>query len=337
MTRVLLVRLSAMGDVVESLGAVRALAAARPGWELHFVTQRPFVPLLAGQPGIASIVAHERRGGLAAWRATRRALRALRCEVAVDLQGNWKSAACALVSAAPVRLGAGRAARREPASRLLLTRTVRIEGPPHPAAVAWQLVRDLAPDAAPQAPSLPADTAEVAAVAARVAALGLEPGRPFRVVVLTDPVDPRSQRPAALQREIEASSMPVLLLAGPAERAVVAPPGVPCLRQGPGELRELVALGALVAAVGGDVVGPDQGATHVLAAAGARTACLFGPQDPTCTAPVSAAVRQHPAPPACMPCRERRCSHRLGPVCMDFTTAEGVETPRPDWFARGRS
>ena len=45
MTRVLLVRLSAMGDVVESLGAVRALAAARPDWELHFVTQRPFVPI----------------------------------------------------------------------------------------------------------------------------------------------------------------------------------------------------------------------------------------------------------------------------------------------------
>ena len=52
MTRILCVRLSAMGDLVQSLGAVQALHAARPELELAFVTQRENVPLLEGMPGI---------------------------------------------------------------------------------------------------------------------------------------------------------------------------------------------------------------------------------------------------------------------------------------------
>ena len=40
MTRVLIVRLSAMGDLVQSLGAVRALHEAQPSLELHFVAAR---------------------------------------------------------------------------------------------------------------------------------------------------------------------------------------------------------------------------------------------------------------------------------------------------------
>jgi ADP-heptose:LPS heptosyltransferase len=37
MTRVLIVRLSAMGDLVQSLGAVRALHEAQPGLELSLI------------------------------------------------------------------------------------------------------------------------------------------------------------------------------------------------------------------------------------------------------------------------------------------------------------
>jgi ADP-heptose:LPS heptosyltransferase len=89
-----------------------------------------------------------------------------------------------------------------------------------------------------------------------------------------------------------------------------------------GQLRDLVALGALVARAGGRVLGPDQGATHVLAATGARTLVLFGPQDPERTAPPGAGVLLRQDGPACVPCRRRRCHHPQGPVCMAFTTAQ---------------
>jgi ADP-heptose:LPS heptosyltransferase len=92
-------------------------------------------------------------------------------------------------------------------------------------------------------------------------------------------------------------------------------------------LRELIAVGRLVAAAAGRVLGPDQGATHVLAACGAETSVLFGPQDPERTAPPGARILLRSDGPDCVPCRSRRCRHPDGPVCMDFTTGEAI--PRP--------
>ncbi|HLQ37569.1 MAG TPA: glycosyltransferase family 9 protein, partial [Planctomycetota bacterium] len=251
MKRVLLVRLSAMGDLVQSLGAVRALAQVRPELELCVLTQRPLLPLLEGRRELAAVVPHDRRGRSGGLLATRALLRRLGCDIALDLQGNWKSALLALLSGARQRFGAAGSWRQEPLSRWLLTRTVSVPGPPHPALVAHALVRAIAPTAPMLPPGLQASEAEIAAAAATVARLGIAPTRPFRVVVLADPADPRTQRPAALVREVAASELPVLLLAGPAEAQVAPPVAAPLWRQGAGELRQLVALGCLLARVGG--------------------------------------------------------------------------------------
>jgi ADP-heptose:LPS heptosyltransferase len=337
MTSVLLVRLSAMGDVVQSLGALAALHAARPDLRLHLVTQREFAPLLQGLPGLQSVVEHDRRGGLGAVRQTAGALRALRCDVALDLQGNFKSAWFAWCSRARQRIGASAPWRQEPWSRVLLTRTVAVDGPAHPALVAHAVVRALAPAAELLLPRLAAAAGEVEAAAARVRAAGIDPARPFRVVAVGDPGDPRSQRPDALRRELASARLPVLLLLGPREAQLAVPGGVPVLRQAAGRLRELVALGALVAQGGGDVVGCDRGPGHVLAAAGAPTAILSGPQDPAATAPPAATVLLHGSPPPCRPCRRRRCRHELGPVGVDFASAAGRELPPARWLPGGRT
>lgn len=334
MNRVLLVRLSAMGDVVQALGAVRALAERRPDLELCFVTQTEHVPLLERVPGLAAVVAHERRGGARAWLRTRAALRALGCETALDLQGNAKSAAIARLSGARRRIGAAGPWRQEPWSRLLLTECVPVPGPRHPALVAAALVARLAPAARLGRPRLSATAAEIAAAAARVRASGIDPARPFRVFVGGAPSDPRSLQPAQVVAEAAGGGAPALLLLGPAEAAVPAPSGLAVLRQARGQLRELVGIGALLAQVGGQAIGGDQGPVHVLAAAGAHTRVLYGPQDPAATAPPGARVLQHPAPPPCMPCRSRRCRHPRGPVCMEFPSAAGRELPAPDWLAR---
>ncbi len=326
MTRALLVRLSAMGDLVQSLGAIQALRAAQPTFELCLLTQSAAVPLLAGMPEI-EVIGHDRRGCAGAIVRTVRALRRLDCAIALDLQGNWKSAAFAWASRAPQRIGAAARWRQEPASRCLLTRTIEVDGPAHPAVVAAALVRELAPTAVVGPPRLGATTAEVATVAEAVRAAGVDPERPFRVLVAGRPADPRSLRSPAFERELQNGPPPLVLL-GPGEQDVVAPAGAKVLRQTAGQLRELVALGALLARVGGEAVGGDQGPIHVLAAAGARTVVLFGPQDPRRTAPPAARAVQHPQPPACMPCRRRRCDHADGPVCMQFTSTEGREVDR---------
>jgi heptosyltransferase-1 len=324
--RLLLVRLSAMGDLVQSLAAIRSLHEARPDLELCMVTQRTFAPLLDGVLPWAAVVAHDRRGGLRAWLATRRQLRRLNCDVAVDLQGNWKSAAMARLSGSPLCIGAAGHGRQEPSSARLLHRLVDVGPTRHPAQVGLALLRHVVGDLLqPAAPRLAASDDEIAQAVSCVRRLGVDPTAPFRVVLGGDPADCRVQRPGALRRQLDLDHVPTILLYGPAEAEVRPPKDLPghvhVMRQQAGELRGLVALGALLERVRGSVVGGDGGALHVLAATGVKTYALFGPQDPQATAPPAALVSRHPTPPACMPCRRRTCGHVEGPVCMDFTVS----------------
>ncbi len=325
MTSVLLVRLSAMGDLVQSLGAVASLHAARPSWPVTFVTQREWAPLLDGLPGLARVVCFDRRGGARALSEVRRELRRSRYDVALDLQGNWKSAAVAWLSGARRRLGMRGAWRQEPASRLLLHRAIGCAATPHPARAAWELVKQLAPEAPFALPRLAPTQDELEAERARLQEVGVDPRRSFRVVVGTDPRDPRALRPARVARLLEAGQS--VLVTGPAEATLDLGASGPQLRHGPGEVRRLVALGAAVAAAGGEVVGPDQGATHVLLAAGARGRVLFGSQDPARTAPPGAQALVAPTDLACRPCRRATCG--LPPssayACMDFDPDAGAE------------
>ncbi|MFY9345408.1 MAG: glycosyltransferase family 9 protein [Planctomycetota bacterium] len=332
MTAVLFVRLSAMGDVVHGLGAVAALHEARPDWRLVFVTQTTTAPLLRDLPGVARVVLFERRGGLSALWRLRRALREEPFDFALDLQGNWKSALIARLAGARTSLGMTGEWAQEPASRVLLRRSVREPGVPHPAMAAWHLVRAIAPEVSFRAARLVATPAEVTHERRALAAIGVDACRPFRVVVVTDGADPRALRPECVVDLARDPQLPVLYLLGPAEADVAPPTAAFTMRHGAGEVRRLIALGGIVAAAGGEVVGPDQGATHVLAAAGASCRVLFGSQDPRRTAPVDAKVFVHVSPPPCSPCRRSRCDHPSGPVCMAFTPATGravaVDWPR---------
>lgn len=321
MTSVLFVRLSAMGDLVQGLGAVAALQQVRPDWPTTFVTQREFAPLLAGVPGVRRVVTFARDGGVRALWGVRKVLRTWPHDVALDLQGNWKSALVTRLSGAPRQLGMAGRWRQEPLSRWLLHETIDVDAASHPARAAWELVRALAPDAPFLRPRLVATGAEMDAERAALRAEGVDPGRPFLVVVRSDPVDPRSLRPIAVA-EARATGIPVVHLVGPGEAALVVA-GDTTLRHRHGELRRLVALGAVVAAAGGEVLGPDRGATHVLAAAGATCRVLFGSQEPQRTAPPAAIALRHPVPPACSPCRRRHCHLPEGPLCMEFTAAQG--------------
>lgn len=333
MNSVLLLRLSAMGDVVQSLGAAEALARARPDLAVHFVAQRPLLPLFEGLDWPASVIPHDRRPVLRGLLRTARRLRDLRFDAALDLQGNWKSAGLARLSGAPVRVGPARRSRREPSSHVLLTRKVEVPEPPHPARVALAVVRALAPDAGPLLPRLAASEEEIEAEAGVLRGLGVDPDRPFRVLVLGHPADNRTWPLEHLLLATGGGDRPVVWLFGPDEREVPAPRGVAALRHGEGGLRRLVALGALVGRAGGQVVGPDQGPLHVLAAAGAPTTVLFGPYDPRRTAPPAARALRHPTPPECAPCSRRYCAHPQGPVCMAFALEEGVAV---DGAPRGR-
>ena len=307
--------------MAQSLGPVLARLVARQDLELHFVTQSTYVDLLDGL-GFASVIAFDRRGGWPAWRRLRAAMREVRADLAVDLQGNWKSALVTSVSGARRRVGAAGSHRQAPASGFLLER-IDVGGSRHPAHVATCLLQAVlglkaASTTTSPRPHLRATSAEVARIDARLMDLGLSPGQPVDVLVLAPQGDNRAWPVQYMERHAQLADHPVLWIQGPAEKSEALPASARVLVQREGEVRDLIALGCRVAESGGRVFGPDVGSTHVMSACRAETHALFGPQDPLLTAPRGAYIVVRNTPPDCMPCRSRACVNAGGPICMEF-------------------
>ncbi len=129
--RVLIVRLSALGDVIQGLPCLVALKESFPDWRISWLTEAPNAAVLDGHPHLDRLFLLDRgwrrgvaplnpvnlgRGGsnaLAVWSALRRA----RFDLAIDLQGLFKSGLWTFLSGAPRRLGHG--GTREYADRFL--------------------------------------------------------------------------------------------------------------------------------------------------------------------------------------------------------------------------
>lgn len=99
--RILLVKLSSLGDVVHTLPVVQDILAALPDAQIDWVVEKAFVPLLLQLKGVQRVVPCElRRWRKAIWTAqTRREWRAFKADLLVarydaviDLQGLTKSA-----------------------------------------------------------------------------------------------------------------------------------------------------------------------------------------------------------------------------------------------------
>jgi heptosyltransferase-1 len=99
--RILIVKLSSLGDVVHAMPVVHDLAAARPGARIDWVVEPGFAPLLRRMPGLNDVIECPLRRWTRAWwtAAVRREWRVLRARLGaerydaiLDLQGLTKSA-----------------------------------------------------------------------------------------------------------------------------------------------------------------------------------------------------------------------------------------------------
>ncbi|WP_197527579.1 glycosyltransferase family 9 protein [Posidoniimonas polymericola] len=112
--RILIVRLTAIGDVIHGLPSLCALRNAFPDAHISWVVEGAGAQLLEGHPALDEVIRAPRRW-YRSWGETRRlrkTLRQRRFDTAVDLQCLTKSALAAWLSGAPRRLGvAGRNGR----------------------------------------------------------------------------------------------------------------------------------------------------------------------------------------------------------------------------------
>lgn len=136
--RILLIRLSAIGDIVFSSPLIAAFRRRYPNAYLAWLAQPTCRPLLEHHPDLDEVIEapidrwrtllHQRRWRhlLAEIHALRHTLRARRFDLAIDLQGLLKSGGLTRLSGAPERIGLG---SRE-GSQWLMTRTIPRSGPP---------------------------------------------------------------------------------------------------------------------------------------------------------------------------------------------------------------
>lgn len=139
--RIALVKLSSLGDVVHALPAAGALRAWWPRAELTWVVERREEAILGGNPDVSHVVAVDtrlwrrefRRPGsapavVAKVRGLVRRLAAGRFDVAVDLQGLWKSGVITALTRAPLRIGLAATHCRERPSAWFTNRHVTPPG-----------------------------------------------------------------------------------------------------------------------------------------------------------------------------------------------------------------
>lgn len=129
---ILIVRLSAIGDVLHALPVLDALRRAFPDARLGWIVEELSAPLLEGHPDIDKLYIVPKKQWRGAWlakfggeiRPFFRAVAADGWDAAVDVQGLAKSGAVAWASRAKLRVGFAGPDSRE-ANRLFINRAVR--------------------------------------------------------------------------------------------------------------------------------------------------------------------------------------------------------------------
>ncbi len=333
---ILIVRLSAIGDIVFATPLIDAIRRGYPGARIYWLVQAESKGLLESHPGLDEVIVWPRqaweklwreRQWFRLWRAVRQfrdELRALRVDVALDVQGLMKSGFLAWLSGAGRRIGLG---SRE-GSQWLMSLVIDKGGEPGRIASEYRYFA--------QQLELPVDAFEMriglseedhSHAGLLVEANGLESG--FIVIC---PFTTRPQKHwlnSAWNELLTAIAsqwrLPVVMLGGPGDRESSKAIGIqertsPVDLVGETTLRQAAALIERA----GLVIGVDTGLTHMGIAMNRPTLCLFGSTRPYLdTTHENAAVIYHPR--SCSPCRRKPTCNGSFDCMRDIRVPEVME------------
>jgi predicted lipopolysaccharide heptosyltransferase III len=327
-SRILLVRLRQIGDVVFTTPVVRAIRGRFPHAQLTYLVEPAAAPIVADNPHLNRVIVAPRLkglNGLAADFSLGRSLRAQRFELAIDFHGGPRASILTWLSGARWRVGyavTGRSwmyTHSVPRPRELRRR--------HSVQNQWDLIAPLgigAPDPQRDPVEMPVDRSAGASVIERLSRAGVGPsdllvvihvsaGNPFR----RWPIDHFVTIVSALAT---AERHRILVTSGPSEReaashvaagarrrldAEQAARVLSCGEFSMAELRALFDRAALF-------IGGDSGPLHVAATTRVPIVGLYGPTLPERSAPWrdpalrTASLDAGPLP--CRPCDQRVCA-----------------------------
>jgi len=306
--RVLIIRLSAIGDVVFASPLVAACKRTYPDAEIDWLAEGVTRPLLAGMPDINTVILWPRQEWVDLWRDKRlvalvqavllfRAqLRAKKYDLVVDVQGLLKSAFLAWLSGGDERVGFK---SKEP-NRLFLTRRLQ-----------KSITDRISSEYLGLAEALGLDTRDfdlsLRLLSSDVERAGVVAGSESYLVVAPFTTRPQKHWTREYWQELisalVAQGRKVACLGGPSDREEA--------QAMLGDLRVenwvgVYPLGVSAALIQGAdaVIGVDTGLTHMGIAAGVPTVALFGSTCPyTQTGRDNVRVIYHALP--CSPCKRR--------------------------------
>src|ERR1043165_3696312 len=288
--RILIVKLGSIGDIVHTLPALDAIRKALPHSEISWVEEQSTSEILRDNPLIDRLIEVDtkalRRGLMSGepLRAPRQQLRRLRAsafDVAIDFQGLLKSASIARLSGARRVFGYSRAGLREPASALLLSKTVAVPKQTHVISKSLLLLEGALGIPVPQEFSFTINTTQSDEAEAQAAAAST--GGKYAIL------NPGGGWPTKLWSVERFGKLADLLWSSYGISSLVTyGPGEEALGEGVRELSvsgkalpvSLSLKGFYSLARGARVyVGGDTGPTHIAVAAGAPIVGLFGPTE----------------------------------------------------------
>ncbi|GAB4389849.1 MAG: lipopolysaccharide heptosyltransferase I [Thermodesulfovibrionales bacterium] len=320
--KVLVVKPSALGDIVHSLPFLAALRRRFKDALIHWVVALPFAGLLEGHPMVDRlwVVNKDLWKRLSRSGETVREIRALlsglrkeRFDLAVDLQGLLRSGVMTGASRAPVRVGFSEA--RE-GSRLFYTH--RVKGGRDVHAVDRYLK---------VAAFLGCDTTEVSfPLPSAPEAREIFPELPPRYAVIAPGAGKAANRwPEERFGELAARlSIPSVVISGRSDaalagRVAAASGGKALSLAGRTGIRELIA----VIKGAGYFISNDTGPMHIAAALGVPVFAIFGPANPVRTGPYGEGHTVFREELECSPCYARKpCKEDLR--CLRAITVERV-------------
>ena len=125
---ILVIRLSAMGDIIHTLPAVTTLKTSFPDSRISWLVAPRWMPLLEGNPYIDELIPLDRRD-LGHTVQTYRHIRELKPKLAFDFQGLFQSAVAGRVARPKALFGFAKSVAREPFASLLYTHAIPVKGP----------------------------------------------------------------------------------------------------------------------------------------------------------------------------------------------------------------
>jgi lipopolysaccharide heptosyltransferase I len=321
--RILIIKPSALGDVVHSLPVLNLLRRRWPAAHIAWVVSGSFASLLEGHPQLDEVIRFERRRFARGWHDPQaaaglfrfaRKLRRDRFDLVIDLQGLLRSGWMTMRTRAPTRVGF--AGTRELA-HLFYTHRVAIDTPEQHAIDRYlRLCQFIGCGREPVEFHFHVTEGD----RARARQL-LGDDSPY-AVLLPGSNWPTKRWPierfAALVRPLRERFALDTVVAGGSEVVELARhiPGATNLA-GQTNLRELVAL-----LEGADlVIANDSGPMHMAAALDRPLVALFGPTNPLRTGPYARSECVVRIDIQCSPCYSRRCSHQS---CLHWLQLEDV-------------